>query len=43
MKNMEALSLEDLEMVSGGGYIDTGNVEQAAKDLREILHDWFGW
>ncbi len=43
MKAMEALSLEELELVSGGGLIDTGNVEKAAEDLREILHDLFGW
>ena len=33
MKNMEALNLEELEMVSGGSYIDTGNMEEAAKAL----------
>ena len=33
MKNMEALSLEDLEMISGGGAFDTGNMGGAAKAL----------
>lgn len=30
---MEALSLEELEMVSGGNNIDTGNMREAAKAL----------
>lgn len=33
MKNMEALSLKELEMVSAGSHIDKRNMGEAAKAL----------
>ena len=43
MKNMAALSMDELELVSGGSYIDTGNMGEAAEALYELLEDIFDW
>ncbi len=43
MKNREALSMEDLEMVSGGSLTDDGNMEKASEALFELIEDIFDW
>lgn len=43
MKSMEALNMEELEKVNGGGYLDTGNMGEAAEALYELLEDIFDW
>ena len=44
MKNMEALSMEELEMVSGGKNVDMANMGEAAKaPFNESLMQSFVW